>query len=348
MSVKKTAQGTYRARVRTRDGRQIGRTFKLKGDAQAWEREQLKVRDEGGTVAASRLTVAEWADRWLASARNLAPSSVETYQKALAVILPSLGHLKLVDLTPDRIDAFLTADADDYAPSTVHRHYRTIHRLCSTAVRRGHLPSNPADAVDPPKVPHKETKFLTAAEVEQLAAAIQPRFRAFILLAGYGGLRWGELQALRPEHVNGCELTIIEQIGGTDVKTEGSRRRVVLPESVGEELAAHLEAYPGDYVFTRPDGRPLSHSAFNNNRFKPALKAAGLDSTITIHTLRHTAISLWIKADVHPKLVSEMAGHSSIAITMDRYGHLFASMHEEAAAKVDDLRKTEGKHLRVV
>jgi len=78
------------------------------------------------------------------------------------------------------------------------------------------------------------------------------------------------------------------------------------------------------------------------------VRAAGLDNAVTIHTLRHTAISLWIKADVHPKLVSEMAGHSSIAITMDRYGHLFASMHEEAAAKVENLRRTEGKHLRVV
>ena len=348
MSVKKTAQGTYRARVRTRDGRQIGRTFKLKGDADAWEREQLRRRDQGALMGTSRLTVADWADQWLASARNLAPASVDTYRKALKVILPALGDLKLVDLTPDRIDAFLTAEEGEYAPSTVHRHYRTIHRLCSTAVRRGHLVANPADVVEAPKVPRKEMHFLTAAEVETLAATIEPRFRAFILVAGYGGLRWGELQALRPEHVHGCELTVVEQIGGTDVKTEGSRRRVVLPASVGEELAAHLEAYPGAYVFTRPDGRPLSHSAFNNNRFKPAVRAAGLDNAVTIHTLRHTAISLWIKADVHPKLVSEMAGHSSIAITMDRYGHLFASMHEAAAEKVENLRRTEGKHLRVV
>ena len=146
MSVTKTAQGTWRARIRDRNGRQIVATFKLKGDADAWERDRLKERDGGQLVSTSKLTVAEWADQWLAGARNLTETSVITYRKALKVILPALGDVKLVDLSADRIDAFLTAQTGEYAPSTVHRFYRTIHRLCATAVRRGHLAANPADA----------------------------------------------------------------------------------------------------------------------------------------------------------------------------------------------------------
>jgi integrase len=338
VSVQKTTEGTWRARIRNRGGKQLSKTFKLKADAQAWERSQLKLRDDGQHLVASRLTVSEWADQWLASARNLAPSTVLTYRKALDVILPTLGDVRLSDLTPERIDAFLTADALEYAPSTVHRHYRTIKRLCSTAVRRGHLTVNPVNAVDPPKVPRTEMRFLTAEQVEAIADAMQPRYRAWVLVAGYGGLRWGEMQALRPDHVNGNELTVLEQLSG-ELKTDGSRRRVVLPTSVGAELAAHMATYPGEFVFTRPDGSALGHAAFNNNQFKPALKRAGVDSEVTLHTLRHTAIALWIQAGGHPKLVADMAGHSSIVVTMDRYGHLFPAMHGDVAAKVDELRQ---------
>jgi integrase len=104
-----------------------------------------------------------------------------------------------------------------------------------------------------------------------------------------------------------------------------------------------MAAYPGEFVFTRPDGRPLGHAAFNNNQFKPALKKAGVDSDVTLHTLRHTAISLWVQAGGHPKLIADMAGHSSIVLTMDRYGHLFASMHGDVATKVDELRRHVGQ-----
>jgi integrase len=291
----------------------------------------------------SRLTVADWADQWLGSARNLAASSVATYEKALKAILPALGDLRLVDLTPDRIDAFLTAEMAEYAPSTVHRHYRTLNRLCSTAVRRGHLATNPVLAVDPPKVPKTEVHFLTAAEVEALADAIDPRYRAWVLVASFGGLRWGEMQALRPEHVHGNEIVVLEQLSG-ELKTDGSRRRVVLPASVGTELAEHMATYPGQYVFTRPNGEPLGHASFNNHRFKKALAKAGLSMSTRMHDLRHTAIALWIQAGAHPKLVADMAGHSSIVVTMDRYGHLFPAMHGDVAAKVDELRRTDAQN----
>jgi integrase len=222
-------------RIRDRRGQQITRTFKRKADAQAWERQQLRLRDEGQMPGTSRLTVADWADQWLGSARNLAASSVATYEKALKAILPALGDLRLVDLTPDRIDAFLNAEMAEY---------RTLNRLCSTAVRRGHLATNPVLAVDPPKVPKTEVHFLTAAEVEALADAIDPRYRAWVLVASFGGLRWGEMQALRPEHVHGNEIVVLEQLSG-ELKTDGSRRRVVLPASVGAELAEHMATYPG-------------------------------------------------------------------------------------------------------
>jgi len=64
-------------------------------------------------------------------------------------------------------------------------------------------------------------------------------------------------------------------------------------------------------------------SNFRNRYWKPALKRAGMDPSFRIHDQRHTAISLWIKAGINPKDVSVHAGHTSVAFTLDKYGHLY-------------------------
>ena len=55
---------------------------------------------------------------------------------------------------------------------------------------------------------------------------------------------------------------------------------------------------------------------------------------IRFHDLRHTCATLLLQAEVHPKVVQEMLGHSSIAITLDIYSHFVSSMQEEAAARL--------------
>ena len=342
MSVNRTAQGTYRARVRDRTGRQVVKTFKLKGDAQAWEREQLRLRDEGALVGTSKVTVAEWAETWLVNARSLSAGTVATYRRDLdRYILPRLGEIRLTHLTSSDIDAYLTAEMGDYAASTVHRHYRTIHRMCEVAVRRGLLATNPAHNVDPPKVPRTPMRFLSIPELEAVAGAINPRYRAWVLVAGYGGLRWGEMQALRAEHVDGNAITVVEQLDGASLKTKGSQRRVVLPPSIGAELAAHMATYPGRLVFTNNSGRPINHPSFSGNHWKPALVKAGVDPQTRIHDLRHTAVAIMIQAGAHPKMVADMMGHSTIVLTMDRYGHWFPAMHDDVATRLEALRQAQ-------
>ncbi|MDF2713419.1 MAG: phage integrase [Paenibacillus sp.] len=61
---------------------------------------------------------------------------------------------------------------------------------------------------------------------------------------------------------------------------------------------------------------------------------------IRFHDLRHTHASLLLKAQVHPKVVSERLGHSSVMITLDRYSHLFPTLQQEAAEKLDELLTT--------
>jgi integrase len=345
MSVHKTSTGTWRARVRDHAGKQLTKTFKLKSDAQAWERKQLAARDSGELMSSGKMTVAEFSKLWLASARDLAPNTILTYRKSLGYILPVLGGVQLQKLTPEMIDAFIDEETESgLAASTVHRHYRTLNRLCNVAMQRKRLTVNPCTHVRPPKVGKSQMQFLTVDQVEALAANIAPRYRAFILLGAYGGLRWGELRALKPEHFDGRAVTVVEQLGGADVKTQASRRRIELPAGVAAELTAHIDRYPGRYIFTNMAGNALHHSSFTSQQYKKALVKAGIDRETTIHALRHTCASLMIAAGAHPKMVSEYLGHSGIAVTMNKYSHLFPVMHAQAA---DDLDRFRNEHMEL-
>lgn len=99
--------------------------------------------------------------------------------------------------------------------------------------------------------------------------------------------------------------------------------------------------YAGDvwtdtgYVFVRDDGRPVDPDRITH-LFGVAVSACGLPR-IRLHDLRHTAATLALGAGVHPKVVSERLGHSSIAITLDTYSHVLPSMQEDAAAKMGSI-----------
>lgn len=118
---------------------------------------------------------------------------------------------------------------------------------------------------------------------------------------------------------------------------------VSLPRFFVKRLVGHLERWvdddPDALVFTSSTGRPLWNSNFRRRVWRPALRDAGLPDDLRIHELRHTAASLLIAQGAHPKAIQEHLGHSSITVTMDRYGHLFPSEHEELAGRLDASRE---------
>src|SRR5205807_9352247 len=106
-------------------------------------------------------------------------------------------------------------------------------------------------------------------------------------------------------------------------------------------------------VFPGGTGRPLASSSFWNNHFTPALRRSGL--SCRFHDLRHTSVALAIAEGAHPKAIQTRMGHSSINVTLDRYGHLFPELDEAIAtafgqrlltAQSERLERTA--HLRVV
>ena len=70
--------------------------------------------------------------------------------------------------------------------------------------------------------------------------------------------------------------------------------------------------------------------------WKPLLRRAGLPHSARFHDLRHTCATLLLTKGVHPKIVSEVLGHSSIAITLDTYSHMIPSLGDAAAGAMED------------
>jgi integrase len=133
-------------------------------------------------------------------------------------------------------------------------------------------------------------------------------------------------------------LTTAEPVRG-DPKTARSRRVIEMPALAVEALHLHrarsnVVALNG-LVFTRPDGRSLAVPTVYS-RWHRLLERADVPM-VRPHDARHTCATLMLGQGVHPKLVSEMLGHATVAITLDTYSHATPSMHREAATTLDAL-----------
>jgi integrase len=359
VSVKKLTDGKWQARWRDANGKQRAQRFATKAEALDHEAAMRLATDHPTETSAASLS--QLGDQWLAASINLVPGTLTTYRRDLdRYILPAFGNVDPAKLTPQMIRAWLASELERLAPSSVHRHYRTLRTLYGWAIRQGQLSVNPCDRVDPPRVAKKAPAFLTSEQVERLADEVPDRYRALILVGAYGGLRWSEAIGLRRCDVDGPRLTITSQLQKIDdrwvrddTKTAAGRRLVVLPTSIGEELAAHMERFTGDHpealVFVNQHGNPLGKS-FRHNIWQPAAARSGLITATrrsgrvpsygrgpTFHDLRHTAVALAIQAGAHPKAIQSRLGHASIGVTMNTYGHLIDD-GTELAADLDKLR----------
>ena len=134
----------------------------------------------------------------------------------------------------------------------------------------------------------------------------------------------------------------------TEPKTRGSCRSIKLTAGAVEALEQHRERqeYEGaarggkwndwGLVFCTKRGTPIRRDTLHGKYWKPLLRRAGLPD-IRFHDLRHTCATLLLTKGVHPKIVSEMLGHSSIAITLDIYSHVIPGIQEAAASAMDEL-----------
>jgi integrase len=234
------------------------------------------------------------------------------------------------------------------------RYLHTIlNKALSDAIRLGHISVNPAVAADPPSPRATRPPVFPVWSPAELARFLEsakhdPHYVAFHLAAATGlrrgellGLRWCDLDlAVGELHVVQTIVEVAHEVEVSPPKTAQSRRVVALDARTCQILARHravAAARTTDFdddnlMFTTAGGEPI-HPALFSYYFKRRVQLAGV-RRIRLHDLRHTHATHALRAGVHPKVVSERLGHSTITITLDTYSHVLPSMQREAAEAV--------------
>lgn len=253
------------------------------------------------------------------------------------------------------------------SPRTVAYIGTILHRALGDAVRWDRLVRNPCDAVKRPKfaTASSTVKAWDAANLtkflEQSAAYIgkgraPDRYYPLWALLATTGLRRGEALGLRWSDIDlkagalSVAQTVItvdhEQMIGTP-KTDAGARAVELDSKTVAILKDHRRSQAEErllmgagftdrgFVFCLPDGRPY-HPERVSTEFDRRVAKFGLPH-LTIHGLRHTWATLALKGGVHPKVVQERLGHSTIGVTLNTYSHVTVGMQADAAEKVASL-----------
>jgi integrase len=321
-------------------------------------------RDGGLVFEDGGLTVGDYVERWLKDSvrGTVRQSTYEAYEyMTYPHIVPSLGRVKLKALTPVHVRTFYREKLDGgLSSATVRKMHGVLQKALDQAVSDGLIPRNAAKGIRLPQGKKKEIRPLSPDEARALLdAARGDRLEALYVLAVSTGLREGELLALRWEDVDleaavlRVSRTLTRNGGKVSVgppKTKNSRRTVGLTdgavEALGEHLTQQLEEMesvgslyrPGGLVFANEVGGIVNPSNLRNRSLKALLKRAGLPA-IRFHDLRHTCATLLLSRNVNPKIVSEMLGHASIAITLDTYSHVLPNMQQSAVRALEEALK---------
>src|SRR3954469_12495998 len=328
---------------------------KNRGVVVAKVRELERKRDSGTVSETSTPTVAWWLEHWLTTiaARRVRQRTLESYESAVRRhLIPGIGRHRMTRLRPEHLDQLYTALLDaGYSPASVLRHHRILSRALTVAVQRGHVPRNVAALVDPP--PQRASDLATALDLDEaravLEAATTVRNSARWTVALALGLRQSEALALQWKDIDLLNSTLsvrrsIHRVRGglvyEEPKTRRSQRTLELPlplvamlhehkaAQLGEQMLAGSDWNDEDLVFAQANGRPIDKKA-DYDAWTALLDKAGVRH-VRLHDGRHSAATLLLTENVHPRAVMELLGHSQIRTTLDIYTHVMPALARAA------------------
>lgn len=362
--VRKRADGRWEVQVTGADGKVSSLYARTRGELTTKLQEAASARSQGIIPAPSRLTLARYLESWLrvkqSSRRAATYASYEAYCRQH--IVPALGSIPLSRVTAQDVEAFLAGarskKGEKLSPRTI-AHLRSILRnALGAAVRQKLIALNAAALSEAPKLGAKEMVVLSTAEAPKLTAVLQDHDDGAIYMLGMMALRLGEVLGLRWRDVDFArgrltvhqtyQLVKRERVFG-EPKSSESRRTVNLAPHILEALqrvrdrqtfdrarAESIDAWEahggGDLCFTDELGRPRNPSTVTRN-LHHILTSAGV-TDVTFHGLRHSAATLLMAAGENPKVVSELLGHTSIALTLSTYSHASEGMKKAATDRL--------------
>lgn len=366
---------TYTAMVRVPDRvtgapKLKKKTFKKSGDADRWLTDTIAAVNKGTYVEPVKMTTGAWLLEWLKTygKQNLSPTSYGWYKLTIEKhLIPALGAVPLSELKPMHIKDYHNKALEggridkkeklgrNLSPTTVKNHHAILRKALQTAYELEMIIRNPADVVKPPKKAKHEIEFLPVEDAIKIIDLFKGGYMYMpVFLAVMTGARRSEILALR-----WCDVDLkkgIVNIGRSiysagkgellfkDPKNKTSMRAVIISAEVIKVLKKHKAEQKEtklsfgkkhdekDLICSLQDGRAIVPATVTK-RFQDGTEAAGYK--VTFHQLRHAHASFLLKQGIHPKVVAERLGHSTITTTLDIYSHVAPTMQREAADQLE-------------
>lgn len=279
----------------------------------------------------------EQASRTHLATADLRERTRETYLGSLERhVFPIMGNRKLTSINEDDLLAVIAEMREKgRAPWTIKGALVPTGRVLNLAVRRGIIPSSPLARLDRSERPHIKATPIRVLERDEIAAVLDatiPSYRVAVSTAIFTGLRQSEQLGLQWADIDFTEGVLhVRRTFGREgkigpPKTDASYRSVVLMPSLARVLREHKlrssYSQPEDFVFSTTTGRPAHWRNVSRRGLGAAVKKSGVPH-VAWHELRHTFASLLIAEGLNVVYVSRQLGHSSPAITLALYAHLF-------------------------
>ncbi|MFK4797968.1 tyrosine-type recombinase/integrase [Streptomyces sp. MPA0124] len=361
--VRKLPSGRYQARYVGPDGmlRPAPETFRTKKDADAWlaDKQTEMRRGDWHDPDAGKVAFGPYAAAWIEE-RELTTRTRQLYASLLRHHLePTFGGVNVVDISPPLVRRWradkLTAGT---GPTTVAKAYALLRAVLHTAVADQMIRRNPCTIKGASVVHTPERPTATVQEVYDLADAIQPRYRALVLMAGFLGLRWGELIGLHRRDVDldhgavRVRRSVAELNNGQREikapKSAAGKRTVSIPTAIVPDIREHLKRYaePGadGRVFIGAKGATPRRNHFNR-LWRSACTDAGIKG-LHFHDLRHTGNTLAASTGASTRELMARMGHSTARAALI-YQHASAErdrlIADAVSGLVDKGRKKSGK-----
>jgi integrase len=337
-------------------GKQYGPWLGTQAEAVAWLTKARGEAANGTRRVSSGITLREaWEDFITAakagttvnrSGEKFKPSTLRGYERHWKHVDPEVGAHKLDAIRRADLQAMIDRWATlGVEPATIRNRMDPVRTIYRRALVRDLVTINPTLGLEVPKVDNARERFATREEAAALIGALPSAEQAIWATAFYGGLRRGELRALRWSHVDlaagliHVQRSWDDEEGDGTPKTRAAVRKVPITPSLNRLLSAHkatTNRNGSDLVFGREAGEAFVPTTVRNRALaaweaadKAKAKTLGRDlhederlAPITLHECRHTFASLMIAAGCNAKALSVVMGHESIMITFDRYGKL--------------------------
>jgi integrase len=260
---------------------------------------------------------------------------------------PFFGKRRLNRISPSQVQDWVTqAHTEGLSPRSIRKYHVFLSSIFGRAVKDRVLVYNPCDHTELPKVITRKARTLTPKEYDRLLTALPAQHRLMVETLIETGLRWGELIALKPRHIDFLRRTLVveETIVEVSKKHSPTGQRYLAkpypkdnePRSFGvrqawlDAIAEHIKTNGigrDDLIFATTASTPISRNTFRTRSWLPAVKASGIDFPVRVHDLRHAHASWLLAGGADLKSVMERMGHSQIQTTQ-KYLHTLPDTDE--------------------